>query len=281
MAGHTSFRIGGPADLYIVPTNVEELADALQCLRRAGVPRFLLGGGTNVLVADRGIRGAVVDLSRVSRIETYRTSISAECGAEISRVSETALQMGMTGLEFCYALPGSVGGAVWMNARCYDREMSDVLQWVDYLDSGGSRRRLGMERSDWAYKRSPFQREDWVILKAGLELRPGEPAGIQALMREHRQDRERKGHFRYPCAGSIFKNNRDFGAPTGKIVDSLRLKGRRIGGAQIAPYHGNIIVNTDGATAADVRALIELIESEVRGRLGFQLEREVLLVGDW
>jgi UDP-N-acetylmuramate dehydrogenase len=120
-----------------------------------------------------------------------------------------------------------------------------------------------------------------VILKAGLALTEGDPATIRARMTEHREDRERKGHFLHPCAGSVFKNNRAFGAPTGRIVDSLGLRGRRIGGAQIAPYHANIIVNTDGATAADVRGLIELVEDEVERRLGLRLEREVLLVGEW
>jgi len=281
MAPHTSFRIGGAADLYLVPQDAEELASALTVSRRAGVPCFLLGGGTNILVADRGVRGVVIDLSRVSRIEPAGECITAECGAEISRVSETALQMGLAGLEFAYALPGTVGGAVWMNARCYDREMSDVLRWVDWIDAAGIRRRLTIDPKEWSYKRSPFQGNDWLILQAGLVLSHGEPAEIQARMSDHREDRERKGHFRYPCAGSVFKNNRSFGAPTGKLVDSLGLKGRRIGGAQIAPYHGNIIINTDGATAADVRGLIELVEGEVRSQLGFQLEREVLLVGDW
>jgi len=281
MAKHTSFRIGGPADLYLVPEDAEELSNALSICRRDGVPCFLLGGGTNILVADRGVRGVVIDLSRVSRIEPEGQCISAECGAEISRVSETALRMGLAGLEFAYALPGTVGGAVWMNARCYDREMSDVLRWVDWIDTDGSRRRLAIDPKEWSYKRSPFQGNDWLILKAGLELTPGDPVEIQASMSDHRQDRERKGHFRYPCAGSVFKNNRAFGAPTGKLVDSLGLNGRRIGGAQIAPYHGNIIINTDRAAAADVRELIELVEREVRVQLGFQLEREVLLVGDW
>ncbi len=281
MAGHTSFRIGGPADLYVVPSTEEELVDTLRRCRQGGVPFFLLGGGTNILVADQGIRGVVVDLGRLSRIEPDGEGLAAGCGAEISVVSEAALRMGMSGLEFCYSLPGSVGGAVWMNARCYDREMGDVLRWVDYLDSDGSRRRLTMVPSQWSYKRSPFQDNDWVILRAGMALSPGDPAGIQAAMYGHREDRERKGHFRYPCAGSVFKNNRAFGEPTGKIVDSLGLKGRRIGGAQIAPYHGNIIVNTEDATAAEVRQLIELVEQQVQDRRGLRLEREVLLVGDW
>jgi UDP-N-acetylmuramate dehydrogenase len=184
-------------------------------------------------------------------------------------------------MEFAYSLPGSVGGAVWMNARCYEREVSDVLEFVDYVDPDFGQRRLAMRRDEWDYKVSPFQGMRGVILRAGFRLAPGNPRQVEDRMQEHRQDREKKGHFLFPCAGSVFKNNRAFGAPTGVIVDSLGMKGRRIGGAQVAPFHGNIIVNTGGATARDVLALIELVEDEVRRRLGFHLEREVLLVGEW
>jgi UDP-N-acetylmuramate dehydrogenase len=199
----------------------------------------------------------------------------------VSDLSTFALERSLTGLEFAHALPGSAGGAVWMNARCYDREVSDALQFVDYIDEDLSERRLVMDRSQWAYKRSPFQEMHAVILRAGFTLAPGDPVRIRAEMDAHREDRVKKGHFLFPCAGSVFKNNRAFGAPTGKLVDSLGLKGRKIGGAQIAPFHGNIIINTGGATAGDVRALMELIEGEVSARLGFTLEREVLLVGEW
>ena len=138
-----------------------------------------------------------------------------------------------------------------------------------------------MEPSEWRYKVSPFQRMRGVILRAGFRLSPGDPRPIEARMKSHRADRESKGHFLYPCAGSVFKNNRAFGAPTGQLVDSLGLKGRSIGGAQIAPYHGNIVINTGGATARDVRALIELMETEVLRELGLRLEREVILAGEW
>ncbi len=168
-----------------------------------------------------------------------------------------------------------------MNARCYDAEIADVLAWADCLEPGRPVRRYQMNRSDWEYKRSPFQQGGAVILRAAFRLSPGDPRRMEELMQDHRQDREKKGHFLFPCAGSVFKNNRAFGAPTGKLVDSLGLKGRRIGGAQIAPFHGNIIINTGGASAQDVRALVELVEDEVRRGLGFSLEREVILAGDW
>jgi UDP-N-acetylmuramate dehydrogenase len=281
MSAHSSFRIGGPADLYVLPANAEEAARVLRVCARESVPAFLLGGGTNILVSDLGIRGVVVDMSRLTGIQAEGSIVVAQSGTPVSDVAEFALARGLSGMEFACSLPGSVGGAVWMNARCYGAEVSDVLQYVDYLGPDLEPHRYAMERGDWGYKRSPFQDARRVILAAGLSLAPGERAGMQARMLSHRSDRERKGHFLHPCAGSIFKNNRAFGAPTGQLIESLGLKGTRIGGAQVAPFHGNIVINIGDARASDVRALIELVEKEVRMRLGLELEREVILVGDW
>jgi UDP-N-acetylmuramate dehydrogenase len=282
MAAHSSFRIGGPADLYVLPGDAVEAAEILRVCVREGVPVFLLGGGTNILVSDRGIRGAVVDLSRLAGVQVEGSLVTARAGTPVSDVAEEACAHGLSGLEFAYSLPGSVGGAVWMNARCYGGEISDALERVDYLEGSDlAPRRYEKKSADWGYKRSPFQENRKVVLSASFRLHPGEPAEMRQKMRSHREDRERKGHFLHPCAGSIFKNNRAFGAPTGQLVDSLGLKGTRIGDAQIAPYHGNIFINNGGASATDMRALIEKVEQEVRARLGFELQREVILVGEW
>lgn len=281
LAGHTSFRLGGPADLFAAPRTPEEVGRIVTLCARESVPCFVLGGGTNILVSDKGVRGVVIDLTFLDGLQAEGSLITALGGTPVSALSEFALSRGLAGMEFAYSLPGSVGGAVWMNARCYEREVSDVLEFVDYLDPDFGQRRLAMRRDEWDYKVSPFQGMRGVILRAGFRLAPGNPRQVEDRMQEHRQDREKKGHFLFPCAGSVFKNNRAFGAPTGVIVDSLGMKGRRIGGAQVAPFHGNIIVNTGGATARDVLALIELVEDEARRRLGFHLEREVLLVGEW
>jgi UDP-N-acetylmuramate dehydrogenase len=257
------------------------LGEILAACASQSVPCLFLGGGTNLLVSDKGVRGVVLDLSMLAGMHAEGTLVTAQGGTPVSDLSRFARERGLTGLEFAYALPGTVGGAVWMNARCYEREVSDALEFVDYIDEDLVEHRLGMDRSQWDYKRSPFQRMRAVILRAGFRLAPGDPSRIQAEMDAHHDDRVTKGHFLFPCAGSVFKNNRAFGAPTGKLVDSLGLKGRRIGGAQVAPYHGNIIINTGDASARDVRALIELVEGEVAARLGFSLEREVVLAGEW
>jgi UDP-N-acetylmuramate dehydrogenase len=281
MSGHTSFRLGGPADLFLAPLDAEDLAAALAYLRRAGTPAFLLGGGTNLLVADRGIRGAVIDLTGIRGLEVGDGTIAALCGTPIDDVACHAHERGLSGLEFAASLPGTVGGAVWMNARCYEREIADALESVESLDAGLVARRRTVDPAAWGYKRSPFQSADEVIVRAVFRLGAGDPIAIGDEMRRHREDRVAKGHFRHPCAGSVFKNDRSFGKPTGRLIDELGLKGLAVGDAQVAPFHGNIIVNLGRATAADVRALIERVEREVADRLGLRLEREVVLAGDW
>jgi UDP-N-acetylmuramate dehydrogenase len=229
-------------------------------------------------------------------MERTEDTLSALCGTPISDLAEFALSQGLTGLEFAYFLPGTVGGALWMNARCYDRSVSDVLLHTDALcfgeplrgrapdsdvtsaagrapgvpftaASAPERRRIPFTPEQWGYKLSPFQRMDAAILGGCFRLAEGDPSRIRDTMQGYRADREKKGHFLHPCAGSVFKNDRSFGAPTGKLIDQLGLKGRLSGGAQIAPYHGNIIIN--------------LAENEVERKLGFRLQREVILAGEW
>jgi UDP-N-acetylmuramate dehydrogenase len=285
MSRHTSFRLGGPADIYVTPQSAEQAARVYGLLNERGVPAFILGSGANILVSDLGIRAAVIDLSALQGCSLSRTergaSLEALAGTAMSDVSSLALQRGLSGLEFIYSMPGSVGGSVWMNARCYGRSLSEVLLGVKYAEPSGVIATKEVNREQFGYKRSPFQDSSCLILSAAFALVPGDIAAMRKQMESIKRDRERKGHFRYPCAGSIFKNNREFGNPTGKLIDSLGLKGRCIGGACVSELHGNIIVNSGSATAEEVFQLIRLLESEVRGAYGFQLDREILLVGQW
>jgi len=285
MSRHTSFRIGGPADIFITPRSTEELATTYKLLNDQQVPTFILGAGANILVADRGIRGAVIDLSGFQGCSLSQTEpdglLNAWAGTPISDVSACALDHGLSGLEFIYSMPGSVGGSVWMNARCYGHSISDVLSRVEVLDEKGAMTDLDVDREQFSYKRSPFQSSRSLILRASFSLVPGDRKQMQARMLSIKQDREEKGHFLYPCAGSIFKNNRAFGSPTGKLIDSLGLKGASIGEACVSKLHGNIIVNTGEACGEDVLELILLLETKVRNAFGFELEREILLVGQW
>lgn len=285
MSRHTSFRLGGPADLYATPQNAEQAARVFGLLNEMEVPTFILGAGANILVSDLGIRAAVLDLSALQGCSLSRTPggsvVEARAGTAMSDVSSLALQRGLSGLEFIYSMPGSVGGSVWMNARCYGRSISEVLQSVEYVEPTGVVATMEVKQDRFGYKRSPFQDRSCLILSATFALQPGDTAVMQQQMEAIKEDRERKGHFLYPCGGSIFKNNREFGNPTGKLIDSLGLKGRCNGGACVSELHGNIIVNTGSATAQEVLQLIRLLESEVRGAYGFRLDREILLVGQW
>jgi UDP-N-acetylmuramate dehydrogenase len=309
MSAHTAFKIGGPADLYIRPDAscfVPYIAALLGLARGARVPVFILGGGANLLVADSGIRGVVLDTGSWSGAFVAPVPADADTGRPVAEarfrsgtLTDEAVSWAaagrLSGLEDFAGLPGTVGGAVWMNARCYESSVSDVLASVTFLDERLETVTVPADPADYAYKKSPFQGRDTVILEAAMLLRTGDAARNNAAHSDaargdyaarvaektaaRRAEREEKGHFRYPSAGSVFKNNRDFGMPSGKIVEELGLRGLRSGGAQIAPWHGNFIVNTGDATANDVQRLIALVQERAMRTFGFALEPEVILIG--
>ncbi len=279
LESHTSIRVGGPADVYLTPVSESDVATVM--MLGVEYPVFILGAGANILVADSGVRGIVIDMSRLDSLSASGDTITAFAGAAISDVSRFAAELGLTGLEFIYSMPGSVGGSVWMNARCYGWSVSEVLGRVDIIDGEGVTRHVSPAKDAFAYKKSPFQREFWAITKADFTLQKGNKKEIQIAMDKNRLDREGKGHFSAPSVGSIFKNDRRFGMPTGKLIDSLSLRGIAEGGAQVSQAHANIIVNTGNAAAFDILKLIKLVETRVRDAYGFELEREIRLVGDW
>jgi UDP-N-acetylmuramate dehydrogenase len=292
MAGHTTFRVGGPADVWARPSPEcfpGFVAALMEKARSLAIPLFILGGGANLVVADRGIRGIVLDttgwigcdFSDETDSGGAVVSMTVRSGTPVDAAADTAAERGLGGLEFLAGMPGSIGGAVWMNARCYEKQVSDVLRGTEILDETLRRAWVPAVEGEFGYKKSPFQGRDALILAAKfrLERRAGE--AIRAEMTAFRKDREAKGHYRFPSAGSVFKNNHGFGKPAGKIVDELGLRGLSVGGAQVAPWHGNIIVNAGGASAADIRRLTEILEERTLRETGFALEREVLFVGDW
>jgi UDP-N-acetylmuramate dehydrogenase len=299
MSGHTTFRVGGPADLWIRPRGegFPVLAGLVLCLaREEGIPLFILGGGANLVVSDRGIRGIVLDTggwTGLSEREGDPSSLWIRAGTPVDQAVELAAGRSLSGLEFLAGMPGSVGGAVWMNARCYDRSVSDVLGETESLvfpasnqgrESGPARgevKRIPVNPGDFAYKKSPFQAMDALILSACFTLAPGSPEKIRAKIEALRRDRKERGQYRFPSAGSAFKNDRALGAPTGKIVDEMGLRGFAIGGAQVAPWHGNFIINQGNATAGDIRALTEELIRRIRAERGFAPEPEILFVGEW
>jgi UDP-N-acetylmuramate dehydrogenase len=289
MSAHTSFRAGGPADCWVRPgEEFPRYAPALLgAARREGVPVFVLGGGANLAVSGRGIRGIVLDTGgwkgffREGEGEGGLVRVRVRSGTSTDEAAEAAAAAGLSGLEFLAGMPGSIGGAVWMNARAYDREIAGGLLETELAGEGPEPRWEPRREGDFSYKKSPFQENSPLILSARFALRPGKAEEIRGEMAEHRRDREAKGHYRYPSAGSAFKNNRDFGEPTGRIIGELGLRGLSRGDAAVAPFHGNIIINRGKATGEDIRALVELVQERVFRARGLRLEPEILFVGDW
>ena len=281
MAAHTTYRVGGPADLYAVPADSADLASLLRFCHSQGIEPFILGGGANILVSDRGIRGLVIDMTQINRISINNGTLEVGAGLAVSDAAAWCADRGWAGLHFLYSMPGSVGGAVWMNARCYDGEIYEVLRYVDQLHPDGSTTRYLPRAEDFDYKISPFQTANCVIVDCGIALTAADRDTLWQQMQSYRADRESKGHFTAPSAGSVFKNNRAFGSPSGTIIDRLGLRGQRIGGAQVSERHANIIVNTGNATACDIDRLATLVAERVEQQFGFTLEREVLKIGEW
>lgn len=281
LAAHTTFRVGGPADAMVFPASVDDVRAVRALARREGLPLFTLGRGANLLVADRGMRGLVLNLTSLAGWSHVDGVLSAEAGLDVSAAAEAGREGGFSCLEFLNAMPSTVGGAVYMNARCYGAEIADVLIDVTILDEDNRSRTVPFRREEWSYKRSPFQNRDWVIVGARFRTVPADPAAVARVMEANRADREAKGHFRLPCAGSVFKNNHDFGAPSGVLIDRVGLKGLRRGRAVVSDWHANIIVNEGGATAADLRALILEVKERVSQATGLNLEEEVIYAGQW
>jgi len=285
MANHCTFKVGGPADCLLRPSGDGFPAFAAALLARAkaeGVPFFVLGGGANIVVADSGVRGIVLDMGGwIGKTKHGEKRLRFLSGTILDEAVEVAASAGLSGMEFLTGMPGSIGGAVWMNARCYGREISDLLVETEVIDFSRyvpEHFRLPANPREFGYKRSPFQSRRMLILSASFRLEPGEVGSIRAKMDGYRRDREDKGHYRFPSAGSVFKNNPTFGKPTGKIIDELGLRGLQIGGAQVAPWHGNMIVNIGDATAADIRTLTDDLAARVKSATGFDLEPEILFV---
>ena len=294
MNKHTTFKVGGPADFYLRPAGdgfpgfCAGLLSRARCQR---VPVFILGGGANIVVSDKGIRGIVLDTGAWNSIKPQKdgeeNGIVFCSGMTLDRAVEYAVNAEFSGLEFLAGMPGTVGGALWMNARCYGREIADVLAWADVLDYGGKNKEHAITRiftkadkAGFDYKISPFQGKEQLILSACFNLKKDDKTKIKTEMKKNKQDRKEKGHYLFPCAGSAFKNNRNFGKPSGQIIDELGLKGFSVGGAEVASFHGNILINTGGATANDIRTLMDNITAKVKAATGFILEPEILFVGE-
>ena len=282
LAGHTTFKIGGPAAFWCAPRNAVELRCILQHCRAQGVRVYLLGNGSNTLFDDAGFDGAVVDMRglnemKASDADTDLVRITAGAGQTLGRLCSKAQTLGLTGLEFACGIPGTVGGAVYMNAGAYGGERKDVLESVTFLDSDLQLRTLPAADLKMGYRTSLFEENpDWCILSATVVLRHGDGAAVLARMQELLGRRKDKQPLEWPSAGSTFK--RPQGAFAGKLIEECGLRGFTVGGAQISEKHCGFVINRGGATCADVVALTEQVSRIVRDKTGFVLEREIRVV---
>ena len=279
LSAHTTFQIGGPADVYIEPNDADALAQSVCLCRENNVPYFLLGKGSNVLFGDNGFRGAVVSTARLFGCHVLEGQrIYAEAGAELKDVCDLALAHGLSGLEFACGIPGSVGGATFMNAGAYDGEIRNVVSYVAVLLPDGSRCEVSHVDMGFGYRKSILQKDGYTALATVFQLVPGDKAAIKAKMDELAEKRETKQPLAMASAGSTFK--RPEGHFAGKLIMEAGLCGYAVGGAQVSELHCGFVVNTGGATAADVLALIEHIRETVHRKSGVWLKPEVCLIGE-
>jgi UDP-N-acetylmuramate dehydrogenase len=286
LSGHTSFRIGGPADLLVYPADRDDLIAVLKEVNKQGFPYFVLGGGTNLLVRDGGFRGAAISLQRMKavRIEREYRSIGgsfavvlAEAGASLAALLSFAVDEGLTGLEFAAGIPGTVGGAVRMNAGTSAGETGDVVESVTLLAPGGELVTKGRDAMGFGYRTSSVQ-EGHVVVEVRFVLRRDEKARIKARVKQLSEARKQRQPLGLPNAGSMFKNPQEESA--GKLIEEAKLKGRRVGDAQVSERHANFIVNLGKATARDVLQLMEIVKQAVVEVCGVRLEPEITIIGE-
>ncbi len=274
MSKHTTFRIGGPAALMGLPKSAGEARMAVKAARELAVEPFFLGNGSNLLVADEGYPGFIMKLTGdFDEIREVGQGLEAGSAAPLSRLSGRALELGLTGLEFAGGIPGSVGGAVMMNAGAYGGEMAQVLESVAFLDEEGEVRTLPASECGFGYRHSVFSNRKCLILKARFQLKQGDGDAVKARMDELTAQRKAKQPLEYPSAGSMFK--RPPGHFAAALIDQCGLKGLAVGGAQVSEKHAGFVVNRGGATCADVLELVRQVKARVLSQTGVELEMEV------
>lgn len=280
MSAHTTFRIGGPADYFVMPQTTEELAKVLELCKEKNVPYFVLGNGSNLLVGDKGFRGVVIQLYKnFDGLQIEGTKVTAKAGAMLIRVAKESGKAGLTGLEFASGIPGTIGGAMVMNAGAYGGEMKDVVTAVTVLTKDGEIKTLTAEEMNFRYRGSVVEDEGYIVLEAVMELKEGNLEEIQARIDELSVQRRTKQPIEYPSAGSTFKRPEGYFA--GKLIMDAGLRGYQVGGAQVSEKHCGFVINAGGATATDVMQLMSDVSEKVQQQFGVALEPEVKRIGEF
>lgn len=280
MSLHTTFRIGGPADLFVTPGSIQAVADSIRICKETQTPYAVIGNGSNLLVSDTGYRGVIIQIGRnLNQVSVNGKEIRAQAGAMLSVIAKTALSESLTGFEFASGIPGTLGGAAVMNAGAYGGEMKDVLTEVTVLTREGEIRTVPAEKLEMGYRTSLAAKNGWIILEAVLKFQKGDAEAIRGRMEELKMQRVTKQPLDLPSAGSTFKRPEGYFA--GKLIMDAGLRGFTVGGAQISEKHCGFVVNKGGATAEDVRNLICAVQKKVQEDEGVKLEPEVKFLGEF
>lgn len=280
MSLHTTFRIGGPADLFVTPGSIQAVADSIRICKETQTPYAVIGNGSNLLVSDTGYRGVIIQIGRnLNQVSVNGEEIRAQAGAMLSVIAKTALSESLTGFEFASGIPGTLGGAAVMNAGAYGGEMKDVLTEVTVLTREGEIRTVPAEKLEMGYRTSLAAKNGWIILEAVLKFQKGDAEAIRGRMEELKMQRVTKQPLDLPSAGSTFKRPEGYFA--GKLIMDAGLRGFTVGGAQISEKHCGFVVNKGRATAEDVRNLICAVQKKVQEDAGVKLEPEVKFLGEF
>ncbi len=278
MKNHIYFKVGGPADIFLTPKSIEQLSDTIKICKQNNIPYVIIGNGSNLLVKDGGIRGVVIALTRLDKLQSKGNFIKAEAGVLLKEVSDRAVENSLTGFEFASGIPGSVGGAVFMNAGAYDGEIKNVILEAEVMDLDGNVIVLNRDELELGYRTSKVMKDNLVVLSAIFQLELGDEEAIQNRVDELTRKREEKQPLEYPSAGSTFKRPEGYFA--GKLIQDAGLKGYSIGGAAVSEKHSGFVINKDGATAKDVLDLIKHVQDEVFKQFGVELHTEVRILGE-
>lgn len=277
MSEHTTFKIGGNADVFVSVKSEDELKTVLMLSKQNEVPHFVLGRGSNILVSDSGIEGLVISLDALNAVTVEGDTVTCGAGANLKNVCLAARDFSLSGLEFAYGIPGSVGGALYMNAGAYGGEMSQVVQSAVAYDSDGNKKTFNAEQMKLGYRTSVFKNADFIITSVKLKLQHGNMVEIKAAMDDFLNRRREKQPLEYPSAGSTFKRPEGYFA--GALIEKNNLKGVSVGGAQVSEKHAGFVINTGGASSRDVLTLIKKVQDTVKKADGVDLEPEVIFVG--
>lgn len=275
---YTYTRLGGRADFFVTPETYEQVQEIIRLAQNEIVEFTLLGNGSNLIIRDGGIRGIVLNLGKLDAVKVAGDQLIAQSGARIIHASQVALRHRLTGLEFACGIPGSVGGALFMNAGAYGGEIKDVLESTLVVDRAGNMKRLLAEDLDLEYRSSNIPENGYIVLEATFTLAPGDERKIKATMDDLTFKRESKQPLEYPSCGSVFK--RPPGYYAGKLIQDSGLQGKQIGGAKVSLKHAGFIVNVDGCTAEEYIELIQYVQRKVKEKYGVTLEREVRIIGE-